>query len=230
MASGYAIRESLIVSSAHLFEGERPYAEVKGEFAGLATTPSRVGMDRQTLAPVDDWLGLVVLNPHVAFAPNRVDTGHRPQRGEKVYFGGYLTVESPTMRPADFYKLDPVIIEGESLGGPSTRAGYEGLWWVRVPSGSYEGCSGGPAAYMDDEGALHVWGTLVRGGLIPDGMFRCWAVGIAPLPPEAVTTKTWRAYTDFPPGTRPQRQDLKKQLNAKTTKRGTISAQSRARE
>lgn len=192
-ASGYAVRNSVVVSAAHLFENGPPFGAVSGQPAILGTTPERAALDRNALPPVDDWLILSVLGEK--FTPNNVDPAYRPQRGEKVYLGGFLMADARSATREEFLAMDPVIIEGESLGGPVEWPCYQGLWLVAVPLGSYDGYSGGPAACMDGAGQLKVWGTIVRYGPFVDGLLPRWSVAIAPLPPEVMTTILGRVYT-----------------------------------
>ncbi len=179
-SSCFPINSQIAVTAAHCISASCALVAVRGEPA----TTSVYSKDYiNKLAHDRDF---VFVHPtRTEFHPNLIDTSVVLRRGDAVYFGGYPAISGKEgfdgVRHA---QRSPEFFVGHVIG-PVVGDSSPNLIWIEVPWRDYHGCSGGPAAVVDANGNIRVWGVVVRVGLIgdaqPPGGLR-FAIGIARLP------------------------------------------------
>ncbi len=154
-SSGFPISTRNVMAAGHALNDGLRVAAVRGE-------PMLTLMQAGVPAPPPERDFAVLYGTHERFQPNILDGAVELEPGDVVYFGGYRGETYPyDARPFIFRK--PEIVIGrviENIDAPHGR-----LVAVEVPYGVYRGFSGGPAAILDDENQVRVFGvTAVAGG------------------------------------------------------------------
>lgn len=192
-AAGYALTETMAVTSAHLLADCWPVAAVEGAPMRAGNLPARLPIDRHAHPSPDDWVLLAAATP--LFRPNRIDPDFRPQAGQTVLIGGFPLVGLRYTR-RQFWDISPMVVEGQSLGERPYAGWRKGLYLIDVPSAAYNGFSGGPAACLDEDGRPVVWGTVVLQGFhLRFGEPLRYVLAIAPLPADLLPISFWRSYS-----------------------------------
>lgn len=92
--------------------------------------------------------------------PNAVDPDHEVAPGEAVVLGGFVRPEHG-MTPFEYLDVPQSVVCGRVLEQQTDSEEPPCRYSVLVPEGEYGGFIGGPAAYRDTHGRLHVWGVIV---------------------------------------------------------------------
>lgn len=181
-ASGYPLTSTIGVSSEHQFDERASNAAVDGRpMLSTYIPPYRVPNSGPRRGK-NDWRILVGVSGLERFELNVIDPNVELKVGDKVYLGGFPLVYRD-YSAKEFLRMKPLVIEGTLVELDSKDKDWEGLVLVRVPPAEYGGFSGGPAAVIDDEGTIRVWGTIVRQGYRSLGWFqRDYVLCVAPLP------------------------------------------------
>jgi hypothetical protein len=181
----------MVVASGHQIKGRSRALAVEGAPMLAGNFSSRASIDRERMAPRDDWI--VLVSSLERFTPNLIDPDLALQAGDSVLLGGFLLAGRKHTR-REYWRIPPTIIEGRVVE-PETRTEAEiGLVLVRVPEGNYAGFSGGPAATVDASGEPHVFGTIVHQGYVRRGKHVDYVIGVARLPRDINEARPWRSY------------------------------------
>lgn len=190
-AAGYPISPMMVIASGHQFADRIRAAAVEGAPMLVGNYADRVALNRNHLAPRDDWVVLVGMRDR--FEPNLIDPRARPEPGQRVLLGGFFLAGRNLTRK-EVRQLRPSIIEGTAVRAASVSEEQAGLVLIEVLEGRYDGFSGGPAACVDQRGQVRVWGTIVyQGRLDQEGALR-YVLGVAPLPEDLRERMIWKSY------------------------------------
>jgi hypothetical protein len=141
----------------------------------------RLGGDVRALPPARDWV--IIRAKQDRFAPNIIDGCTPLLPGHVVFLGGYpADPPSSYVDPLWHAQRSPSIVVGRVIGESQREPG---VVEVEVPQrANYIGMSGGPAAIVDADGNVRVWGVIVwfgyRGNVLG---FRSY-LKVARLPPD----------------------------------------------
>ena len=99
------------------------------------------------------------------FEPNIIDPHVELKRGDRVFLAGFYGEKKPYDSVGLLSRTAKIVV-GRVL--TASRGPDAGLVQIEVPLRNYRGMSGGPAAIVDDDGMVRVWGVAIRGGLVWD--------------------------------------------------------------
>ena len=190
-AAGYPVSPSWVIASSHQFAGRPAIAAVEGEPMMVGNFPIRFKLDRDQLAPQDDWL--VLFGTKKRFTPDLIDPSITLAPDDRVLLGGFFLADKQVSR-RQYWRIPPRVIQGRLIGIGLEGTEMRGLMLVEVPYGDYGGFSGGPAAKVDESGRPRIWGTCVRQGFVRVGFGRRYAIGVARLPEDLAQRQFVRSY------------------------------------
>ncbi len=150
--SGFPVSQRNALTAAHSFTRWRWGAVVQG-LPMTALLPKDV-----KLPPLErDWVVLCATRDR--FKPNTIDPHVHLRAGDRVIVGGFRRPDR-SIDPEVHAAAEPEIVEGHVLhdAPPSDEPAVVRL---DVPPGEYYGFSGGPAAIVDSDAAVRVWGIAV---------------------------------------------------------------------
>ncbi len=133
-----------------------------------------------SIAPEKDWV--IIHAREDRFNPNIIDPTVKLSVGDLVFIGGF-PVKPPVNNfdPVEHAQRKPEFVMGRVLTS-SISDGGGGMVWLLGPPGDFHGCSGGPAAIVDESGQVRVFGDFTLGYWIPFGQL----LGVTRLPQSAL--------------------------------------------
>lgn len=185
--SGFPISQSNVLIAAHaLYEG--------CSIVAVAGAPFRASPASQKfltgLPPEWDWA--LVRGATTELSPNILDGRVTLRYGDVVFIGGIKKKGFGWSNPESEGILHalrkPEVIAGRIVR-PSVTNNGPIIVEVAVPYGDYHGYSGGPAAILDSNGHVRVWGVVVEQGWTTDcskSGQRVFALRIARIPQQLV--------------------------------------------
>jgi len=182
----------MVVATGHQFVDRTPVAAVEGWPLFVGNSATRRKLDREQLAPRDDWV--VLLSFVDKFESNPIAPEARPNPGQRVLLGGFFLYDREYTR-REFWNIPAAVIAGTVVAPDTCSQDQQGLVLVEVPERRYDGFSGGPAAVLDDQENLAIWGTIVYQGYCTVKRAQRYVLGVAPLPKDIhQRARFWLSY------------------------------------
>jgi hypothetical protein len=157
-SSGFPVSSRNVVCAAHAHWSAFPLAAVKGR--PMFVVPGDAELHDRPQER--DWTCMYSTTNR--FTPNLIDGTVELRAGDRVVFGGFRASEA-SRDPIEHMGRCPEILLGRVLS-PQISVDSTSIVEIEVPWGDYHGFSGGPAAIVDENGQLRVWGVVVRVGWV----------------------------------------------------------------
>lgn len=155
-SSGFPVSARNAVCSGHTFKNWFDVAAVRA-IPMFAWLPDQSRLESQPWEK--DWVQLSASRDR--FKPNIIDPAVTLRVGDTVLIGGYRS-HAPRNDPLRHASAAPEIVTGHLISVAGDGSEPE-IVQVEVPPGDYRGFSGGPAAVVDPDGIIRVWGVCVAG-------------------------------------------------------------------